>query len=153
MNANELMGLLGGTTGSAGTLGLGNYGLALGMERGLQGLGTGDLEKLFAGLGKDPKDKGFMDSFFGDKGMLSGLTSAATGLGNLYLGFSALSNAKKQQKFSNRMQTTQLNNATKVYEDGIDQRSQSHAASYGLQGQAKDDFVRTENDKAKLQRV
>lgn len=88
--------------------------------------------------------------WFGDKGAFTGLVSGLQGLGSLYMGFQGLKNAKKQQKFANEATRYQLNASTQSYNDKINQRSLSHASSMGLQGQAKDDFVKKENNQSQL---
>lgn len=92
----------------------------------------------------------FLKSLFGDKGVFQGVSSTLSGLGNLYLGYQTLKNAKKQQAFSNAAMTHQMNTQTKMINDQYDQRSQSHAASKGLEGQERDRYVSEQNKKSQL---
>lgn len=92
----------------------------------------------------------FLKSLFGSKGVFQGVSSTLSGLGNLYLGYQTLKNAKKQQAFSNAAMTHQMNTQTQMINDQYDQRSQSHAASKGLQGQERDQFVEEQNNKSQL---
>lgn len=154
----ELLALLGGAMGSQGVGGLGRFGLGVGALDGLNtGLGTNvSNNSLFGGdntLGKglgDNVDDDMLKKIFGDKGMLQGITSSVGGLANIYMGLSALSNAKKQQKFVNNATRYQLNASTDMVNDKIDQRSQSHAASKGLDGAERDAYVAEQNKKSQL---
>lgn len=150
----ELLALLGGAMGAQGVGGLGRFGAGVGALNGLNtGLGTNvPATSLFGnskGLGKDVDDD-MLSKIFGDKGMLQGITSSLGGLANVYMGLSALSNAKKQQKFVNNATRYQLNASTDAYNDRIDQRNQSHAASKGLSGADNDAYVAEQNKKSQL---
>ena len=101
-------------------------------------------------LESKPEDVVEVKSLFGGKGVFQGVTSTISGLGNLYLGYQTLKNAKKQQAFSNAAMTHQMNTQTKMINDQYDQRSQSHAASKGLEGQERDRYVSEQNKKSQL---
>lgn len=146
--------LLGGV-GSTGVSGLGRYGLGNGALAGLLSGINADIPKtsLFkdkGGLSDKDVDDDMLKKIFGDKGMLQGITSSVGGLANVYMGLSALSNAKKQQKFTNNATRYQLDASTKMVNDKIDQRSQSHAASKGLSGAERDAYVAEQNKKSQL---
>lgn len=113
-----------------------------GLSNSLKNYGTVKLE--------DKEENSFLKSAFGDKGVLQGIGSTLGGLGNLYMGIAGLRNAKKQQAFNNRASMYNMNNQAQIYNDTVDQRSQSHAASKGLQGQDRDKFINDQNAKSKL---